>query len=121
MPVIFLVEDDVSLRAMLRDCLMSSGYEVLEFTDGRGVVEMYQQQRPDLVITDIVMPEKEGLELILDLRRGDQNVKCIAMSEAGLDGETYLKIAQRFGVKHTLSKPFPVDEFLAAILSTLES
>ena len=120
MPCIFLVEDDAQLRAMLKEFLTGSGYDVSEFKDGRGVAEMYQQQLPDLVITDLLMPEKEGLELILDLRRIDRNVKCIAMSGRG-PGDIYLQTARKLGAAQILSKPFTQEEFLAAVRATLES
>jgi len=120
MPVIFLVEDDAELRTKLRDLLLRSGHEVLEFNNGKDVLEAYQRRRPDLIITDLVMPEKEGLELLLDLRRLVQNAKCIAMSESGPVGEAYLEVALKFGAKLTLSKPFPDEEFLEAVNSTLE-
>ena len=121
MAVIFLVEDEAALRARLRGLLLKSGYEVLEFTNGKDVLEMYQRRRPDLVITDLVMPDKEGLELLLDLRRIVQNAKCIALSEGGPGGDTYLLIAQKFGAKLGLSKPFTDEEFLQAVVTVLES
>jgi two-component system response regulator (stage 0 sporulation protein F) len=121
MPKIFLVENDAELRTRLRDLLLKSGHEVLEFTNGKDVLEMYQRLRPDLVVTDLVMPEKEGLELLLELRRIVQNAKCIAMSENGPGGDAYLQVARKFGAKLTLSKPFTDAEFLEAVISTLES
>ena len=121
MAVIFLVEDEAELRTRLKELLLKSGYEVLEFTNGQDVLEMYQRRRPDLVITDLVMPEKEGLELLLDLRRIVQNAKCIAMSELGPAGDAYLQVARKFGAKRTLSKPFTDAELLDAVISTLES
>ena len=121
MAVIFLVEDDAALRARLRDLLLKSRHEVLEFTNGKDVLEMYHRRRPDLVITDLVMPDKEGLELLLDLRRIVQNARCIAMSETGRRGDAYLQAARKFGAKLTLSKPFTDAEFLEAVVSALES
>ena len=121
MAVIFLVEDEAELRTRLKELLLKSGYEVLEFTNGKDVLEMYQRRRPDLVITDLVMPDKEGLELLLDLRRIVQNAKCIAMSEGGPGGDTYLLIAKKFGAKLGLTKPFTDKEFLEAVVTVLES
>ena len=121
MPKVFLVENDAELRTRLRDLLLKSGHEVMEFTNGKDVLEMYQRLRPDLVVTDLVMPEKEGLELLLELRRIVQNAKCIAMSETGPGGDAYLQVARKFGAKLTLSKPFTDAEFLSAVISTLES
>ena len=121
MAVIFLVEDDAELRTRLSELLLKSGHEVVEFTNGTDVPELYLLRRPDLVVTDLVMPEKEGLELLLDLRRIVPSATCIAMSEAGSPGDTYLFIAQKFGAKLGLSKPFTDEEFLQAVVTVLES
>jgi DNA-binding response OmpR family regulator len=80
---ILLVEDDDQLRRMLKLLLTSIGHEVWEAPNGMRVCDMHQQQRFDLVITDLVMPDKEGLEVIMGLRRSDQNVRIIAMSGMG--------------------------------------
>jgi DNA-binding response OmpR family regulator len=123
MPGILLIEDDDQLRTMLKLLLTSSGYEVWEAGDGKHVGEIYQQQHPDLVITDLVMPEKEGLEVIMDLRRCDRNVRIIAMSGGGRgksSAENYLLFAQKLGAQHTLIKPFSNEEFLSAVRLVLE-
>ena len=115
---ILLVEDDDQLRTMLKLLLTSSGYEVWEASNGTRVCDMHQQQSFDLVITDLVMPEREGLGVIMELRRRDQNVRIIAMSGEGHD---YLKIAHKLGAQATLSKPFGNQEFLDAVCLVLET
>ena len=80
---ILLVEDDDQLRTMLKVLLTHSGYEVREATNGTGVCDMYEKQRFDLVITALVMPNIEGLEVIMDLRRLDPAVRIIAISGGG--------------------------------------
>jgi DNA-binding response OmpR family regulator len=119
---ILLVEDDGRLRTTLKELLTSSGYEVWEAPDGTGVCDMYQQEHFDLVITDLVMPDIEGLEVIMELRRRDPAARIIAMS-GGRKGraESYLRIAQKLGAKRTLSKPFSNQEFLEAVRLALES
>ena len=119
---ILLVEDDDQLRTMLKLLLTSSGYEVWEASNGTRVCDMHQQQRFDLVITDLVMPDIEGLALIMELRRVDQNVRIIAMSGA-LQGRAkeYLRIAQKLGAQLTLVKPFGDREFLEAVCLALET
>jgi DNA-binding response OmpR family regulator len=113
---ILLVEDDDQLRTMLKLLLTSVGHEVWEAPNGRRVCDMHQQQRFDLVITDLVMPDKEGLEVIMELRCSDQNVRIIAMSGMGQGrAEEYLGIAQKLGAQLTLSKPFGEQEFLDAV------
>jgi DNA-binding response OmpR family regulator len=122
MASILLVEDDDQLRSMLKELLMRSGHEVSEAPDGRQVCEMHQQQRFDLVITDLVMPDIEGLALIMELRRVDQNVRIIAMSGKRQGrAEEYLKIAQKLGAQLTLVKPFGNEEFLEAVCLALET
>ena len=119
---ILLVEDDDQLRSMLKFLLTDSGYEAWEAPDGTRVGQMYDQQHFDLVITDLVMPDKDGLEVIIDLRRKNQNMRIIAMSGAGPgSGEVYLKAAQRLGADLTLSKPFGNQEFLEAVCLALET
>ncbi|SRR6266404_999333 len=119
---ILLVEDDDQLRSMLKFLLTDSGYETWEAPDGTRVGQMYDQQHFDLVITDLVMPDKDGLEVIIDLRRKNQNVRIIAMSGAGPGtGAMYLKAAQRLGADLTLSKPFGNQEFLKAVCLALET
>ena len=119
---ILLVEDDDQLRTMLKLLLTSFGHEVWEASNGRRVCDMHQQQRFDLVITDLVMPDIEGLAVIMELRRVDQNVRIIAMSGA-LQGRAkeYLRIAQKLGAQLTLVKPFGNQEFLEAVRLALET
>ena len=119
---ILLVEDDDQLRTMLKELLTGAGYEVSEAPDGRRVCDLHQQQRFDLVITDVVMPDIEGLAVIMELRRIDQNVRIIAMSgkRQGRAGD-YLRIAKKLGAQLTLVKPFGNIEFLDAVCFALET
>ena len=126
MASILLVEDDDQLRTMLRLLLTSSGHQVWEAANGTGACELYQQQGFDLVITDLVMPDVEGLGMIRDLRRINQNVRIIAISGGGQSGgkskaKEYLLIAQKLGAQLTLAKPFDNQEFLDAVSLVLES
>jgi DNA-binding response OmpR family regulator len=122
MASILLVEDDNQLRTTLNELLTGSGYGVSEASDGRRVCDMHQQQRFDLVITDVVMPDIEGLAVIVELRRVDQNVRIIAMS-GSREGraEEYLRIAQKLGAQLTLIKPFSNQEFLDAVRLALDT
>ena len=122
MPSILLLEDNTELRNMLKLLLTRAGYEVREASNGKGVVEKYQQLQPDLVITDLLMPEKDGLEVIQELRDLDRTVKIIAMSGGGRGSvEYYLPLAKKLGAQYTLSKPFSYEEFLATIQLALEA
>jgi DNA-binding response OmpR family regulator len=122
MASILLVEDDDQLRSMLKELLTRSGYEVSEASDGRRVCDMHRQQRFDLVVTDLVMPDIDGLAVIMELRRIDQNVRILAMSgEPQGRAEEYLRIAQKLGAQLTLVKPFGNQEFLAAVRVALDT
>ena len=122
MASILLVEDDDQLRTMLKELLMRSGYEVSEATSGVGVCDLYEKQRFDLVITDLVMPNIEGLEVIMDLRRIDRTARIIAISGGGQSrAEDYLRLAHKLVVQATLSKPFSNQEFLDAVGDVLET
>ena len=120
MPRILVIDDDTALRQFIRDVLEDSGYSVEEQTDGALGLKAYQRQPADLVLTDIVMPNKEGLETIQGFRRLFPDVKIIAMS-GGLSSSHFdpLPLALQFGAKRTLKKPFLMNDLLDAILKTL--
>lgn len=117
---ILLVDDDDALRKALRLTLLKLGHEVLEAHNGNEALHLYAAEPPDLVMTDIIMPEKEGLETILELKRLHPPVKIIAMSGGGrANAIDYLKIARQMGVSKTLNKPFSADAMAAAIRDVL--
>lgn len=114
--MILLIEDDAAIRTMTRRLLVEAGYAVQEADDGKAGLAYYNQRRFDAVITDIVMPDKEGLETIRELRRADPLVKIIAMSGAGGQGHGgYLEIALKLGAHRILHKPFTSDALLAIV------
>lgn len=119
---ILLVEDDDQLRTMLTLLLTSSGYEVREASNGKLACDLYEQYRFDLVITDLVMPEIDGLEVIMELIRRNKNVRIIAISGGGeVKGAEYLRIARKLGAQLTLSKPFSSEEFLDSVSLALQN
>ena len=106
---------------MLRQALERAGYEVVEAGDGNEGLQSFREAPTDLIITDILMPEKEGLETIIDLRRDFPEVKIIAMSGGGRTGNlNFLEIARRLGAQHTLQKPFGLQEMLQAVRELLQ-
>ncbi len=116
MPKILLADDDHQVRDMLKLTLERAGHEVVEAKDGVQAVRLYDPATIDLVITDIVMPEKEGIETIMELRGGDPAVKIIAISGGGrINPDDYLNWARRFGVKHTFTKPVDRQQLLEAV------
>jgi len=107
---------------MLRQLLERAGYEVVEAPDGAVGLALYYEHPADLVITDILMPEKEGIETISTLRKTASGVKIIAISGGGggrLNKEDVLLSAQAFGALRTLAKPVAREELLAAVQETL--
>jgi DNA-binding response OmpR family regulator len=118
---ILVIDDDSQLRGFLREVLLDEGYQVLEAANGSEGASLYEQYRPDLVLTDIVMPEKEGIELIMELRRKAPGLPIIAMSggNAGFSG-SYLSAAGKLGANVTLAKPFTANHLLGAISDLLQ-
>ncbi len=117
---ILIVEDEVAVRAWLAQVLRNAGFEVLEARDGTEALQLHQAHPFELVITDIVMPDKEGLELIRELRQARLEMKIIATSGSEHPGtEVYLKIAKMFGAAEVLVKPFSEQELLAAVHQVL--
>jgi CheY-like chemotaxis protein len=117
---ILLIEDDDGVRVMLRDTLVHYGHEVTEARNGREGLELYFQIKPDLLITDIVMPEKEGLELLMELRKRHQHAKVIAISGGGQKQRAdYLQMARLMGAAQVLAKPFGNEALRAAVADVL--
>jgi DNA-binding response OmpR family regulator len=116
MPHLLLIDDDELFRPMLRENLEQMGYTVTEARNGQEGLEKYASAPADLVLTDIIMPDKEGIETIVELRKKWPGVKIIAMSGGGrLTAASYLNVAQKLGAGCVLSKPFSTDELSAAI------
>jgi CheY-like chemotaxis protein len=113
---ILLVDDDESFRGMVQTMLTRMGHRTTAVSDGEQAVRQYRQGTFDLVITDLIMPEREGLDTIRTLLRETANVKIIAMSGGGRAGPSaYLNIAERLGATATLTKPFSRQELQTAI------
>src|SRR5689334_4388788 len=113
---ILLVDDDAPLRYILRVTLAKMGHHVVEARNGKEALQLCQAEPPDIVLTDIVMPEKEGIETIGALRRFHPEVKIIAMSGGGrVSSSDYLKIARHMGATITLAKPFSNEAIAGAI------
>jgi CheY-like chemotaxis protein len=112
MSSILVVEDADYLRDLIRETLEIGGYHVSLAGSGKEAVRICQEQTMDLVITDLVMPDMDGLELIHSLRQSNSNLPVLAISGAfnGL-----LKIAIALGAVGTLEKPFKPDDLLAMV------
>jgi DNA-binding response OmpR family regulator len=118
---ILIVDDDIQVRKMLCKALERAGYETVAAPDGKVAMRLFRENPADLVITDLIMPEKEGIETIMELRRDFPQVKIIAISGGGIiEAEKYLYIAEKSGAQLTLAKPFTLRELLEAVQSLLE-
>jgi CheY-like chemotaxis protein len=117
---ILLVDDDDLSRGAVHKMLERSGYIVFSTGTGQEALAQYRREPPDLVITDLIMPDVDGLEIIQELRRGNPTVRILAISGGGrVDAEEYLSVARKFGAAEVLSKPFTGQELKQAVESAL--
>src|SRR5690349_24914916 len=104
MSKVLVIDDDRMVRDTLKIILEAAGHEIVLANDGRQGVKAFTEIQPDLVITDILMPEKEGIETIADLRRLRPNLPIVAISGGGRIGNmNFLKLARSFGANHTIA------------------
>lgn len=118
---ILVIDDEASIRGIIRDMLEGEGFTVLEAPDGAVAMQRCREQPVDLVITDILMPEKDGLEVIREIRRSAPSTKVIAMSGGGGSQAQvrFLDMAGRLGALRTIQKPFAMTAFLDTVREVL--
>jgi YesN/AraC family two-component response regulator len=118
---ILIIDDEPQIRSMLTLMLERDGYEVVEAPDGVEGIKIYRQNPVDLIITDLIMPNKDGIGMIIDLKKEFPDVKIIAMSGGGLNKpDGYLKGAKKLGASCTLTKPIDREEMLQAVREILK-
>ncbi len=106
MALILIIDDEPQIRSMLKLMLERDGYEVVEAPDGIEGIRIYRRNPADLIITDLIMPNKDGIGMIIDLKKEFPDAKIIAMSGGGLNKpEGYLKGAKKLGADEFLTKP----------------
>jgi DNA-binding response OmpR family regulator len=116
MAKIYVFDDEPSILLMIKKMLEKAGYEVDVALNGKEGMELFKKNVPDLLITDIIMPEKEGLETILELRRKYPELKIIAISGGGrISPGGYLPGARLLGADMVFEKPLDQKEFLHAV------
>jgi len=116
---ILVADDEPGVRGFLRTSLEQGGYEVIEAPNGKRALDEARAGRADLVITDLVMPEQEGIETIQALRRDVPDIGIIAVS--GAFGGRFLDVARKLGADAVLSKPVSADLLLAKVAEVLKS
>lgn len=119
-PKILIIDDEELMRLMLIELFKSKGIEAQGASNGIDGLDVLSKESFDLVLTDLVMPEKEGVETIKEIRKLYPNIKIVAMSGGGrLDGVDYLEIASALGADRTFHKPFDRVELIAEIKKLL--
>ncbi len=114
MPSVLVVDDEEQIRKLIRDTLEQAGYEVTEAQDGKEGLKAYRQRPADLVIMDILMPDQDGLESIMTLRREFPSAKIIAITGGSdmIGILNFLDVAKMLGARRTLQKPFEMKTLL---------
>jgi two-component system response regulator (stage 0 sporulation protein F) len=115
---ILVIEDNDRIRSFLRAALEAEDHEVVTAIDGAAALALFRERPADLVLTDIVMPRKDGIETIRELRQLRADIRVIAMTGVR-DRHNRLVAARYLGAHHTLMKPFGLDELLAAVRTAL--
>jgi DNA-binding response OmpR family regulator len=114
---VLLVDDDPFVRRVVCAFLQRAGHEVIEAGDGEEGLERFDEARPDLVITDILMPRMNGLEMMVEMRRRGEAVPLIAMSGGGRQGqESVLLLARDLGARQVFAKPLDMLALLSAVV-----
>lgn len=118
---ILVVDDDPSLRATLERILERAGHDVLQAEDGIEGLRVYQAERPDLTVVDMLMPNMDGIEMITRLQRLDENARVICISGGG-PTENYgpLVVMEVLGVRAVLTKPFTSEEVVSTVQNILK-
>jgi len=117
---VLIIDDDEQIRVLLQQMMEWAGFEVLVAENGKIAMQMQSRQPADLVITDLIMPEQEGLETISRLKKDYAGIKIIAISGGGRIGpEAYLPAALELGADLVFSKPFDVQEVVNSVKELL--
>lgn len=119
---VLIIDDDEQIRVLLQQMMKWAGLEVAVAENGKVAMQLMQEKPADLVITDLIMPEQEGLETISRLKKEYEGIKIIAISGGGRIGpEAYLPAALELGADLVFSKPFDVQKVVSAVQDLLNS
>jgi CheY-like chemotaxis protein len=119
---ILVIEDEEAIRDLCKRLLVRAGHEVVDAANGEIGLRLYRQNPTDLIITDLFMPEKDGIETIRELRRDFPAAKIVAISGGAKSAPsvTFLRVANHLGAIETLAKPFSTEELLTAVARALQ-
>lgn len=119
--MILIIEDDRDIREMLKTALLKKDFNVLEAENGRDALIHFKPSVTDLVITDLIMPEEDGLKVIMKMKAMKQSLKIIAISGGGKAAPgNYLNMAKALGADAVFSKPFSINEIIIKIETLLK-
>ena len=120
MKKILIIDDESQIRTMLKMMLEKEGFDTIVASNGKEGMQLFREEAVDLVITDIIMPEKEGVELIQELKKNDSNLPIIAISGGGKNSpDTYLNIAKLLGAYAVFEKPVAKEKLINAVKEAL--
>lgn len=116
MKSILVIDDDPLVGKTVQKMLSVDSWDVRLASSGRDALEQISKQAPDLVVTDIIMPDMEGLEIIVTLQKSNPQIRIVAVSGSGrLNEVDYLEYAEKLGAYATLTKPFRREELLSIV------
>jgi DNA-binding NtrC family response regulator len=119
---ILIIDDEIHILLMLKKMLERAGYEIDIASNGQEGLEIFRNDPPDLVITDIIMPEKEGLETIREMKKEQPDIKILAMSGGGkISADNYLDTARIFGAAGVIEKPFNQSRLITLVGKVLSN
>jgi DNA-binding response OmpR family regulator len=122
MPGVLIVEDDKELREMLKMSLLRSGFTVMEAENGKDAIAHFKPLVTDLVVTDLIMPEEDGLKVVIKLRELKPSIRIIAISGGGKVGPgSYLNLAKALGADAIFPKPFSINDLISKIENLLDN
>jgi DNA-binding NtrC family response regulator len=118
--IILVIDDDAVVRTTIEQILEDAGYEVVTARNGLHGTVAFHRTQPDLVITDIIMPEQDGIQTITEIRAAKPDAKIIAISGGGRIGNAdFLAMARTLGAIDVIPKPFDSDELLTVVANCL--
>ncbi len=121
MACILVVDDEDVIQELVQDILEDAGYDVLTASDGDQALAQYKKKSVDVVLTDLIMPVKDGGETILELRKINPDIKIIIMSGGGqISGEDHIQLLEGLDIQHAIVKPIDRDQLLKVIAELIE-
>ncbi|MBC8317312.1 MAG: response regulator [Desulfobulbaceae bacterium] len=122
MAYILLIDDDPQICIIFKQILEAEGHSVVTASNGQEGIDIFRKNRADLIITDMVMPVKDGIKTIMELEREFSDLKVIAISGGGvIEPDRYLALAECIGIKQTLTKPITRAQLINAVNEVLDS